>query len=80
MTIARRGLKVKVKADAVGLTSIEGSFSNFCPRLRQISNDLKAVFIIRFRNERHSLCDFHPSHLINVAILPCESRNTENAR
>ena len=39
-----------------------------------------AVFSVRFWNEQYMWRrEIHPPHLINVAILPCESRNTENA-
>ena len=35
--------------------------------------------LFRFRNEWHTWrYKLHPSHLFNVATLPCESQNTEN--
>ena len=41
--------------------------------------DFNAVSTDRFRNERHMWkYELRPSHLINVATLPCESQNTDN--
>ena len=42
------------------------------------NNDFNAVFTVRFNNERY-MCwyELHPSHIITVATVPCESQNTE---
>jgi len=51
----------------------------FCLQLRQNSTEFNVVFIVRFSDERH-MCrhELHPSHLINVATLPCESPKMKN--
>ena len=42
-------------------------------------NGFNAVFSVRFSDERCTLqCELRPPHLINVATLRCESRNSEN--
>jgi len=51
----------------------------FCLSLREKSTDFNAVFTVRINDERYMWqYELHPPHLINVATLPCESRNSKN--
>ena len=49
----------------------------FCLKLREKSIDINAVFNVRINDERYMWrYELHPPHLINVATLSCESRNS----
>jgi len=51
----------------------------FCLWLREKSTDFNAVSTIRINDEWYIWrYELHPPHLINVATLPCESRNSKN--
>jgi len=73
--------KMHVNTSSLFNVAINKTPNYSCMQFRQKSASFLAVFALRFIDDRCMYrYEFHPPHLISVATLPCEIRNSDNVK